>query len=136
MRWQAALDAALDALVADSALEAVVDGAIYMAGERGFEVPSVEWTLVDVTPAELFEPFTVQFDGFARTMDDVLTIQDRLYAVLHSEVWRTLGGVKMRTQFSAVRQIEGAEDGVLGLSIDFEFEPFKERFATVLGSES
>lgn len=136
MRWQPALDAALDALVADSALDDVVDGAIYASGEREHEVPSVEWTLIDVENTELFEPSLIQFDAFTRKMDQLLTIQDRIYAVLHSEVWRTLGGIKMRTQFLSVRRLDGPEDGILGLSMDFEFEPFKERFATVLGTET
>lgn len=137
MRWDNVVGAALTALRGSTSLTSVVAASdVVMNGERAFKVPSIEWTLINDGQGELFETLLVQFDIWTRDVDDIVTAETAMRDTLHAETWRTLGGIKMRSQYAGGRNLVGPEDGVLGRSLDFEFESFHERFAVTFGSET
>lgn len=128
MRWDDALNAAQKALLADSALVAVIGTNVLRAGEYDFVAPSIEWFIPARGETELFEPFTLQLDCFARTMADLNTIEERVRLVLHRDTWRTLEGVYLHMELEAGRELATGK-GILGRGLDFFVEVVRGQWA-------
>lgn len=127
MRWVDALEAAIAALLADATLSAIPGFSVRRRGEFTLQqVPSITWQAFSDEIAENTNPIEVQFDVFARGIDQALVLEGRLRAILHRDTPQTLGGVLMRTQLADARDHEDPEPGVVHRSLDFELEPARE----------
>ena len=140
MRWDAVLTAAVAALKADAALVTALGGArVYDSrAPRDLVIPSVTWTLVSDVEEEVWERIVVQFDIWSRpsiapaidARTRAATIERRVRRVLHSDVFRALGGVVMATLFQEGRDHDDPDPEVVHRSVDFRFEPFREKYVS------
>ncbi|HLS34376.1 MAG TPA: hypothetical protein VK039_12380, partial [Brevibacterium sp.] len=80
MRWPSAIEALLGIAGADAELVAALGGPrIYRRREiRQVEVPSVAYTIVTAGLEEVMEPVLTQWDIFAGSMNELVTIERRL----------------------------------------------------------
>lgn len=131
MRWTTDVALLLAVIEADATVQGVLGSgpmALYKAGERNFEVPSLEWTLVSETPDfEVFQDLLIQFDPFVRTEGDLETLHSSLYRLFHRDREWTTGGVKFRSQFIAAR-IQPAVDGVYQGPVEFSVKTVRQRY--------
>lgn len=121
--------AAVAALNADSALTSALGGQhVYPASAaRPHRVPSVEWFVVFDRYEESLNPIVIQFDYWAGSMGQAATIEARIRAVLHSDMRRQFGGVDAATLYDDSRTHDHPTPGVVHRSLDFRFEPVRER---------
>lgn len=127
MNWDTALPAILTVVEANADVQAVLgaDPALYMAGERGFGVPSCEWQIISDTELELFNPILTQWDLWTETMDDLKTLEKALRSELHHDLPVMFGSVGMWSELVGARVLPGATEGVFNRSLDFRFTPVR-----------
>ena len=135
MMWDNVVQAAVALLLADPALTSALgtdaDGIvpIYPAGaSRPVLIPSVEYFIVLDRYEESLNPILVQWDYWARGMQQATTIERRLRSVLHSETRRQFAGVDCATLYDDSRDHRHPEPGVIHRSVDIRFEPVRERY--------
>lgn len=135
MRWDAVVPAWLAPIAADSDVRGVLgtDAAFYMAGEREFEIGSLEYQLIvpAVLDREVFWRSLVQLDFWVRTMADLVTLEKALVRLLHFDLQVAIGGIPMRTEFVGDgRPLEGAADNTFTRSLDFRLTYLRNRYDT------
>ncbi len=135
MRWDAIVPAWIETIAADTTVRSILgtEKAFYMAGERDFEIGSLEYQLI--TPAvldrEVFWRTLVQLDFWVRTMADLVTLEKALISLLHSDLEVTIAGIKMYTQHVGDgRPLEGAADNTFTRSLDFQLTYLRNRYDT------
>lgn len=143
MRYDDVVTQVLQLVAGDATIEGIIGAALYESGERDFEIPSLEWTLiVEIPELEVYHTIQLQFDPFARTKADLLTLQGRLYQLLHKEMNTTLdapfssgfssgfGPVAVYLIRSRLLDIRSSptKAGLHTGSMDFEFTPIRERY--------
>lgn len=127
MRWVDAMQAVIDTLLADATLSAISGFRVFRHGEATApQVPGIAWMVFSDLIEENTNPIRVQFDVFARGIDQALTIEGRLRAILHRDLPQALGGVLMWTQLLDARGHADPEPGVIHRSLDFNLEPARE----------
>jgi hypothetical protein len=129
--WDKVLPAWVALLQADAELMAALGGAhIYPAqAATAVRIPSVEWLIVNDRETELFNEITVQVDFWARGTGRAATIESRLRMLTHRDTSRELGGMRMWTRYLTSRTHQyNAEPGVTHRSLDFLFEPLREKY--------
>lgn len=134
MRWDDVARAVVAALAADTVLTTALgtdadgDVPIYPANaNRAVRVPSVEWFMVFDRYDESLNPMLMQVDYWAKGQASAVTIEARIRAVLHSDVRRTFAGVDCATLYDDSRTHDHPDPGVVHRSLDFRFEPVRER---------
>ncbi len=132
MRWTTVVALLLADIEADSALVTLLGASpnmkLYKSGERDFEVPSLEWTLISEIPdSEVFDELHLQFDPFVRSEGDLETVHNRLYELFHRDTEWATGGVTFRSQF-VTAQPQPAVDGVYSGPIEFTFVTVRQRY--------
>lgn len=127
MKGRAVVLAVADLLRADAGLVAALGGAhVYrQASQREARIPSVELLIVSDTPRENTGRVLVQVDTWSTSPDASGVIEGRIFALLHSDLPQTLGGLKMFTTYQDSRDHEDPEPGVVHWSMDFMFEPHR-----------
>ncbi len=135
MRWDAVVAAWLVPIAADSVVRGVLgtERGFYMAGEREFEVDSLEYQLIvpAVLDREVFWRTLVQLDFWVRTMADLVTLEKALVRLLHSDLAVTIGGIEMWTELVGDgRPLEGAADNTFTRSLDFRLTYLRNRYDT------
>ncbi len=135
MRWDAIVPAWLEVIAADSVVRGVLgtEKAFYMAGERDFEVGSLEYQLIvpAVLDREVYWRSLVQLDFWVRTMTELVTLEKALIRLLHSDLAVTIGGIAMWTQHVGDgRALEGAADNTFTRSLDFQLTYLRNRYDT------
>jgi|SRR5690625_212502 len=129
MRWPSAIEALLGIAGADAELVAALGGPrIYRRREiRQVEVPSVAYTIVTAGLEEVMEPVLTQWDIFAGSMNELVTIERRLRRLYHWAGWREVGGVRMSSLYEASRDHPPPGPGRWHRSIDFRHQPVRAR---------
>lgn len=135
MMWDLVVEAWLDLLEADTALETELGGDdhIYPAqSSRAARIPSVEWSLVGDLEEESFNPITIQVDIFAKNVRQMVTIERRIRLLTHRDTARVLGGLRMWTRYLDSRSHDyPAQPGAMHRSLDFQFEPLRAKYASL-----
>ena len=130
MTWDVVMrDAIVPLLQADPILIGILDGAhIYTAqSSRPRKVPSIEWYVFDDRLAEVFNPFSAQFDYWADTMADAVILERQLRRRLHFDVRRRISDIDMASLLvDAMMPTEEADGTIHGL-LRFVFEPVRSR---------
>lgn len=110
-----------------SALPAMAGVSIERWGEHDQPtIPSVSWLVFSDRIEENTNPIRVQFDLFARSIDQALSIEAGIRS-LHSDTPQTIGGVLMLAQLDDARGDADPAHGVVHRSFDFNFTPARER---------
>lgn len=130
MNWDTALPAILTKVEANADVQSVLGDppALYMAGEREFEVNSCEWQIISDTELELFNPILTQWDLWCRTMDELVTLEKALRSELHHDLPVMFGAVGMWSELVGARVLPGAGgagEGIHNRSLDFRFTPVR-----------
>lgn len=129
MKWDAVMQVVVDELRSDSALVVALGGqrVARMVDRDEVVPPAVRWTLIADTEQEVMNPLLVQLDYWATSMASAATIERRIRRVLSRRVRRTVGGIEMATLFEDARDMPDPGVGVVHRSLDFRFEPVRER---------
>lgn len=132
MRWTTDADTILAIIKADAGLGAIFGAganmALYKAGERDFEVPSLEYSILSETPAaEVFERIRIQFDPFVRSEANLRTVHDRLYALFNQDREWSSGGTQFRSRFVGAYSVPAAA-GVYQGPLEFWFEVVRQLY--------
>ena len=127
--WQALVDV----MEADAVIAGIVGDAIYLTdGEREFQVPSIAGTLIASTQGERFTQSEFQMDCFAKTLQDAVTLGERLIRLFDQDVRVWIGGVRMWSRCTDERFFHGpVSDKVYRRSLDFELEVIRSRYVRV-----
>ena len=129
MRWAEAMQAVIDALQGDATLAAISGFRVIRHGEfTEPHVPSVAWMVFSDLKAENTKEIRAQLDVFARGIDQALTIEGRVRALLDRDVPQTLEGVLMWTSVEDARDHADPEAGVIHRSMDLTLEPARETY--------
>lgn len=133
MRWDVMVPAWLATIEADTVVQRILgtDPSFYMAGERQFECPSMEYTLLTrgIPEREVFWRTLVQLDYWVRTMEDLADLERALIGLLHSDLPVTIGGEAMETMLVGNGgPLEGAEENTFTGSLDFRLVYLKGRY--------
>ncbi len=126
--------AIVDAIQADADAVAILDAgaaqAVYQAGSRAYEVPSLDFRRVLRRKEEITEPLLIQFNGHGRTMDEVIDIGHMLERLFDRDTWYTLGGIYMRSEWVDDAPAEDGPDkhGRFHQSWDYEFEAVRSKY--------
>ena len=133
MRWDAAVEAWLEVVAADSVVQDLLgtDPEFNLAGEHDYAVPSLEYTLVSpaVPFREAFWRTLVQLDFWMKTLADLVSLEGALVRLLHHEVPVTIGSIPMWSQMIVGgTPLAGAKDGVFGRSMDFHLIYLRDRY--------
>lgn len=128
MRWDVAQRAILARLETDSELIGILGGPhIYRSGSRrNARVPSVAYTNIATVPTERYESMLVQFDVFARSYAEAVSIEARLRAQLARDLPEKVGDVWMFLEWVAARDHPDPDEGTVHRSIDFRFQPVRD----------
>lgn len=129
MRWDVVVPAVVAALEADAALIAELGGENieHMESNEAREIPSIRYTMIYDTEEEVMNPIGVQVDYWARNIEQAFVIEKRIRTVLSTPVRRVFGGIEMLTQYVDGRDMDDPQPGVVHRSLDFRFEPVKQR---------
>lgn len=99
---------------------------VKMHGEfSGLSVPLIAWLVFSDRREENTNPIRVQFDVYARGIDQALTIEAAVRA-LHGDTPQTIQGVRMWATLDDARGDAAPEPEVTHRSLDFIFEPARE----------
>lgn len=123
MRWVEVMEAVIAELKADPDLASVP---VLMHGEfTDLKVPSIAWLVYSDRREENTNPIRVQFDIYARGIDQALMIE-RSVRDLHGDTPKTIQGVLMWAMLDDARGDAAPEPQVTHRSLDFIFEPARE----------
>ena len=133
MRWDAAVEAWLEVVAADSVVQGLLgtDPEFNLTGEHDYAVPSLEYTLVSpaVPFREVFWRTLVQLDFWMKTLADLVSLEGALVRLLHHEVPVTIGAIPMWSQMIVGgTPLDGAKDGIFGRSMDFHLIYLRDRY--------
>ena len=133
MRWDTVVPAWVEVIAADTDVRDVLGTgrAFYMAGEREFEVDSLEYQLIvpAVLYREVFWRTLIQLDFWVRTMADLVKLEKALLRLLHFDLAVTIGGIAMWSQHVGDgRALEGAADNTFTRSLDFQLTYLRNRY--------
>lgn len=118
-------------LAGDSEIQSVVGDAIYLAGTRKLEVPSVTALFLVDSEEENWAPAEWQFDVYAKTTDAMRLVARRIRALLHHEVQFELGPFLLWGEFLTGHDMSGPDsDGFFRYSMDFRFTPGRSLYLT------
>lgn len=135
MRWDAAVAAWLAPIAADSVVKGLLgdDPDFYLAGERDFKVPSLEYSLISpaVPHFEVYWRTLIQLDFWTETLADLITLEKALVRLLHLEVPATIGSIPMWSRMlDGGGPLTGATDGQFGSSMDFHLIYLRDRYSS------
>lgn len=119
------------AILDDPDIVSVIGSALYLAGTRAFEVPSITALLVVDLEEENFAPADWQFDIYTRTQASLRTVAKALRRLFDTDVQQDLGGFPLWTEFLEGRQPIGPEkDEYHRYTLDFRFTPGRSLYLT------
>lgn len=132
MNWGEVMGNAIVPMLED---DAVLIGATGLAGKyifagqasRPVRIPSLEWVLIDDILTEVFNPMEVQFDYWAKNIEQAQVIEGRLRTLLHRDTRRVLAGINMSTLYLDSFTHEYPQPGITHRSLRFRFEPVRVR---------
>ena len=119
-------------ILADAEISSVIGDALYLAGSRKFEVPSITALLIVDTEGEVWAPADWQFDLYMKTQAQLRTAARALRRLLHAEVQQELGPFLLWTEFLEGRADVGPDDvqAFHRYSMDFRFTPGRSLYLT------
>jgi hypothetical protein len=134
MKWPDLVAAIFEELDSSAVLAAVFGAAITDLEERAFSAPSIRVNLVSNIETENYEPSVVQFSIFTRRKQDQIIAEAELRRLFHRSTPYVLQGVGTWSQYEGRTRLEGPQDGIQGVAVDFRFEPLRTRYTPAAGS--
>ena len=132
MRWDFVIEFWKARLEADAALISVMGSSVFVYAAQAakpVKVPSIEYLIVGDREEELFNPIQVQVDFWVKGIKKAAQIERRIRLLTHSDVGQELGGERMWLRYLDSRTTEyPAELGVVHKTLDFLFEPMREKY--------
>jgi hypothetical protein len=135
VRWDFCVEHWTARLLADAALVSVMGSASgWIApaqAARPVKIPSIEYGVLTDVEEELFNPFELQVDFWARGLKKAAQIERRIRLLTHSDVAQELGGERMWIQYQDGQQLDyPAEPGVVHKFAIVRFEVIREKYLT------
>lgn len=128
MRWDDVLRAVTTRMADDAVLQSIYGDAIRKMGTHKWIVPSLDYMMVSRTVNELWEPMTVQFSQWVKTMDDLSSSEKALSRLFDHENMVVIEGITMWAFFEEGGDLTGPEnEGYYGAASRYRFIPIRER---------
>ncbi len=107
MRWDQVIPAVVAYLRDDAGRPAALDRkAIDSATDaRPTTVPGLTWYMVADTEGEVWNPILSQWDFFARTWEEMAELEGWFRALVHANLPRVIGGIRMWTELVDARTL-------------------------------
>jgi hypothetical protein len=134
MKWADLIAAIYRELNDSPILEALFGNAITDAEERFESTPAIRFGIVSNVETENYEPTLVQFDIWTRRKQDQIIAEAELRRLFHRSTPYVLQGVGTWSQYEGRTRLEGPQDGIQGVAVDFRFEPLRTRYTPAAGS--
>lgn len=134
MRWPDLLAAVFDELRASTMLTAIFGNSITDVEERDFKAPTLRVDILTNIETENYEPTLIQFDIWTRGKQDQIIAEEELRRMFHRDTPYILQGVGTWSRYEGRNRLEGPQDGILGVAVDYRFEPLRSRYIPTAGS--
>jgi len=128
MRWPELLAAIFAQIQSSALLTGVFGSSITDAEERDFKVPTLRINVITNIETENYEPSIIQFDVWTRNKSDQIIAETELRRLFHRDTPYTFQDVGVFSIYQSRTRLEGPQDGVLGVALDFRFEPLRSRY--------
>lgn len=128
MKWPALFVAVLDEVRDSFILTTIFQGSVTDTEERNFRVPTLRMEIVGNTETENYEPTLIRFDIWTRSKQDQIIAESELRRLFHQDAPYIIQGVGTWSRFEGRNRLEGPQDGVLGVAVDYRFEPLRSRY--------
>lgn len=114
MVWSNVMEEVIRKLSTDGSLTSLLGGPyIYKNRTRAtIQVPAITYAVVYEGVTENNGVTVVQFDVWAKSVQDLADIQLRVYQLLHSDLPVQLGGIKMWSQFENAFEFQEEDQGL------------------------
>jgi hypothetical protein len=134
MKWPDLLAAIYHECNASPILTAIFGTSITDTEEREFRVPTLRLDVISNVETENYEPTLMQFDIWTRRKQDQILAEAELRRLFHRETPYTIEGVGTWSRYEGRTRLEGPQDGILGVAVDFRFEPLRTRYTPAADS--
>jgi len=134
MKWPDLIAAIYQELQGSVILSALFGSAITDEEERNFVVPGLRFGIISNVETENYEPTLVQFSIFVRRKQDQIIAESELRRLFHRDTPYTIEGVGTWSRYEGRTRLEGPQDGILGVAVDFRFEPLRTRYTPAADS--
>jgi len=128
MKWPNLIAAIFEELQASPVLSAIFGSAITDTEERFASTPAIRFEIVSNVETENYEPTVVQFDIWTRTKQDQIIAEAEVRRLFHRETPYIVQGVGTWSRYEGRNRLEGPQDGILGVAVDYHFEPLRSRY--------
>jgi hypothetical protein len=128
MKWPALLAAVFDELRGSAILGAIFGPQITDAEEKDFRAPCLRVNLISNVETENYETVYLQIDVWTRSKPDQIIAESELRRLFHRETPYVIQGVGTWSQYQGRNRLEGPQDGILGVAVDYRFEPLRSRY--------
>ncbi len=134
MRWPDLFVAVYDACNASTMLTAIFGTSITDVEERDFKAPTLRLDILTNIETENYEPTIIQFDVWTRSKQDQIIAEEELRRLFHRDTPYILQGVGTWSRYEGRTRLEGPQDGILGVAVDYRFEPLRSRYIPTANS--
>lgn len=122
MKWDVVLEVVCGLVEADTDVASVLGAsspALFMVGDRDHQVPSVQWQLLTDPQGEVWGDARTQWEIFAKSVDQVRTLERGIRRVLHRDVLFVAGGHQLISRMTGGAGPSGPHDGQVYRRLDF-----------------
>lgn len=126
MVWREVVQAVLEKLKSDGALQTLLDGGahIYRAKSRAsIRTPGVYYTVVSGRVEENTSTVVIQWDVWAPGAIQLADIELRLYELMHSDMPVEIDGLRMWSQYRDSHDLDSDDQSRVGRGLEYEYRP-------------
>ncbi len=126
--WDRVVEQLLIMLKADSQIGLLLEGSnIYRNRSRPrIQTPEVTYTVVSNTLEQNYAPLVLQWDIWALDMDAVSHIEQRLFQLMHSDLPKTIGTLRLWSQFTLGYDFPSEEETIAHRAVEYKYTPARE----------
>jgi hypothetical protein len=114
----------------------VFDPAITDVEERDFSVPALRFQLISNVESQNYEASLLQFNVWTNSKVQQVEAEAELRKLFHRDVPYGIQGVEVYSRYEGRSRLEGPQDGIQGVALDYHFEQIRSRYAPVSASSS
>lgn len=129
MNWYEVWTNIAAAIAANATITGVVGENFRLAGDAAVQVPSLIALLVTDSEDELYAPADWQFDIYAYSLGEVMTVEKELRRMLNQPLQVALGDADVTCEFVGGQLLRGPErDPYFRRLLEFRFTPVRSRY--------
>lgn len=133
MNWYAIWTNIVAGMEADEEMAAILgtgeESKLFLSGDRPVEINSVTALLLPNTEEEVFAPFGMQFDGYFRTLAEVIRWESAMMRLFNQPTSVVMGDAEFTSEFVDGQTLRGPlTDPYFRRVLEFKFTPVRSRY--------